>query len=77
MTMNDVAKLANVSSATVSRVINSSGPVSSDTVERVKRAISEIGYVPKPPLSPDRVHGSKPMPMILLEIACRPVLSLL
>lgn len=48
MTINEVAKLANVSSATVSRVINSSGPVSTGTVERVNRAISKIGYVPKP-----------------------------
>jgi len=42
----DVAKLAEVSTATVSRVINNSGNVSPRTVERVKRAMGKLNYSP-------------------------------
>jgi len=46
-TIADVAKLANVSIATVSRVVNASTPVIPDTAERVHAAIRELNYVPK------------------------------
>ncbi|MDK2953971.1 MAG: LacI family transcriptional regulator [Kosmotoga sp.] len=42
----DVAKLAGVSIATASRVINNTGYVSSTVRERVLRAIDELGYQP-------------------------------
>jgi LacI family transcriptional regulator len=45
-TIHDVAKRAGVGSITVSRVINNSGYISSDTRERVQKAIVELGYVP-------------------------------
>ncbi|WP_431802514.1 LacI family DNA-binding transcriptional regulator [Halobacillus andaensis] len=45
-TIRDVAKLAEVSVATVSRVLNSNGYVRSDTKERVAKAISELNYRP-------------------------------
>lgn len=45
-TLSDVAKLAGVSTMTVSRVINSSGYASPDARARVKRAIDELGYMP-------------------------------
>ena len=45
-TISDVAKLAGVSTMTVSRVINNSGYISQRTRERVERAIAELGYVP-------------------------------
>ena len=45
-TIRDVAKLAGVSSITVSRVINNSGYVSKATRERVEKAIKELNYVP-------------------------------
>ena len=44
----EVAKLANVSNATVSRVINGTGTVNPETIKRVRRAMGKIGYVPKP-----------------------------
>lgn len=44
----DVARLANVSSMTVSRVINDSAPVSSRTRERVERAMAQLNYRPNP-----------------------------
>jgi len=45
-TIKDVAKKANVSVATVSRVINNTGYVNSETRKMVEDVISEIGYVP-------------------------------
>lgn len=43
---NDVARLANVSRQTVSRVINNSGSVSEDARRRVLDAIEQLGYYP-------------------------------
>ncbi|KEK26041.1 LacI family DNA-binding transcriptional regulator [Bacillus gaemokensis] len=45
-TIRDVAKLAGVSVATVSRVINEKGYVHEDTVKQVKQAITELKYKP-------------------------------
>lgn len=46
VTLNDVAKLAGVSAITVSRVLNTPAAVSPDTLERVRSAITQSGYVP-------------------------------
>jgi len=45
-TIKDIAKLANVSAATVSRVINDSGYVSAKTRTLVEDAIKKLNYVP-------------------------------
>jgi DNA-binding LacI/PurR family transcriptional regulator len=45
-TVEEVARLASVSTATVSRVVNGSPNVRPDTRESVERAIDELGYVP-------------------------------
>src|SRR4051794_5709622 len=45
-TMNDVARVANVSIATVSHVINGTRFVSAERVERVQTAMQELGYTP-------------------------------
>ncbi len=45
-TIADVARRAGVSTATVSRVINQTAPVGSDTVAQVRRAIAELDYRP-------------------------------
>lgn len=42
----DVAKLAGVSQATVSRVLNNSGKVNAETVEKVNAAIQQLNYRP-------------------------------
>src|ERR1700761_7860352 len=43
-TMNDVAKLAGVSAATVSRVLSKSPYISPETVSRVMSAVEELHY---------------------------------
>lgn len=46
MDIRQVAKQARVSTATVSRVINQSAPVSEKTTERVRRAIEKLNFYP-------------------------------
>jgi DNA-binding LacI/PurR family transcriptional regulator len=46
MDMREIAKIAGVSSATVSRVINGSNLVRPETAERVRQVISETRFVP-------------------------------
>ena len=45
-TLDDVAKAAGVSPATVSRSLNSPGLVSKSTLQRVKSAVDALGYTP-------------------------------
>lgn len=46
ISINDVAKEANVSIATVSNVLNGKGRVSGITERRVRKVIEELGYAP-------------------------------
>jgi LacI family transcriptional regulator len=46
-TISDVARLAGVSIATVSRVLNGSTPVVEQTAERVRAAVEELQFVPR------------------------------
>ena len=46
VTIKDVAREANVSVATVSRVINGSGPVSAETQHRIREVAGRLRYVP-------------------------------
>jgi LacI family transcriptional regulator len=46
VTLHDVARHAGVSPMTVSRVVNGTGPVSSERRERVEHALVELGYMP-------------------------------
>ena len=45
-TISDVARLAGVSISTVSRVVNDTAPVSEEVKQRVRSAISMLGYTP-------------------------------
>lgn len=46
MNIREVARVAKVSTATVSRTINGSNKVTPETKERVQRAIEELGFYP-------------------------------
>ncbi|MBS4024556.1 MAG: LacI family DNA-binding transcriptional regulator [Clostridia bacterium] len=46
--IKEVARKANVSISTISRVVNNSGPVKEDTRQKVIRVIDELEYVPNP-----------------------------
>lgn len=46
ISMREVAKLAGVSSATVSRVINGSNLVTEETAARIRRIIQDLNFVP-------------------------------
>lgn len=48
LTINDIARLANVSKKTISRVINHSPLLKQETREKVLAIIEEVGYVPDP-----------------------------
>src|SRR3954454_25154627 len=49
MSISRVAKLAGVSTATVSRVMNRRSLVSDETVQKVQHAMKRAGYRPAPP----------------------------
>ena len=55
MSITRVAKLAGVSSSTVSRVINNHPRVAPETAESVRKAMEKLGYTPS-----DRRPGPKP-----------------
>ena len=46
MNISEIAKRANVSTATVSRTLNQSGPVKAATARKVWRAVTELNYYP-------------------------------
>jgi LacI family transcriptional regulator len=46
LTINDIARLAGVSKATVSRVLNQNPTVDAELSERVRRIVEEYGFVP-------------------------------
>ncbi|CAI1210037.1 LacI family DNA-binding transcriptional regulator [Serratia quinivorans] len=48
VTLEDVAALAGVSRATVSRVVNGDTNVKSQTREKVEKAVAQLGYTPNP-----------------------------
>lgn len=48
ITINDIARMANVSKKTVSRIINNSPLVREETRARVKAIIAETGFTPDP-----------------------------
>src|SRR5262245_43986797 len=55
MSISDVAKLAGVSSSTVSRVINNHTRVAPETAQKVRKAMQSLGYTPS-----ERRPGPKP-----------------
>lgn len=67
-TIKDVARLAGVSFATVSRVVNDSKPVNDATRQRVLGAIRELNYVPNGLARGLQTRESRTLGVILPEI---------
>ncbi|XID92533.1 LacI family DNA-binding transcriptional regulator [Paenibacillaceae bacterium WGS1546] len=67
-TIKDIARIAKVSPATVSYVLNNTRYVSPDKVERVMKAVEEINYVPNAVARGLRVKVSKTIGLIVTDI---------
>ena len=69
-TIKDVSRIANVSIATVSKVVNGKDEnISSATRERIKRIIEEVGYVPNRIASSLVTKKTKTIGLIIPDIA--------
>lgn len=68
MDIQQVAKRAKVSTATVSRVINGSANVREETMARVRRVISELNYVPNNHARNLRVGSARMFGLIVSDI---------
>lgn len=55
-TLAEVAQAAGVSSATASRVIHGTGPVSNEIRARIESVVIELGYEPRKKVSTDQPH---------------------
>ncbi len=69
VTMKEIARLANVSSATVSRVLNNSGYVSDDVRKRILKIIDETGYIPSEHAKALRTKQSNVIGVILPKLS--------
>ncbi len=67
-TIDDVAKLANVSKATVGRVIGNYGSVSEKTKKKVLEAVAELNYSPNTIAQSLRSHSTKTIAVVLGSI---------
>lgn len=68
-TIYDVAKEANVSIATVSKVINNSGKMRDSTRERVQKAIKDLNYQPNMVASALTGKGTETMGLLVPDIS--------
>ena len=68
-TINDVARRANVSNMTVSRVVTRNGYVSAKTRKRVEAAIEELGYQPNAAAKSMRTKSTQSIGFILPDLA--------
>lgn len=67
-TINDVAKLANVSPMTVSRVINNKGNISEKTRKKVEEAIKELNYIPNAAAQSLTLKKTKLLSLVITDI---------
>jgi LacI family transcriptional regulator len=68
-TINDVARRADVSNMTVSRVVTGNGYVSAKTRKRVEAAIEELGYQPNAAAKSMRTKSTQSIGFILPDLA--------
>ena len=69
VTISDVARLAGVSTATVSHTINNTRYVSGDTKEKVYQAIRQLGYTPDASARSFRTGKKKTIGFIVPDIS--------
>lgn len=70
ITINDIAKMANVSKGTVSRVINNKPEgVSEETRRRILKIIDEVGYVPNSNARSITVSETKTIGLIIPDVS--------
>jgi LacI family transcriptional regulator len=67
-TVKDVAQLAGVSTATVSRVLSNAGGVRRELVRRVHSAARKLGYQPNPAARNLRVRSTRTLGMVFPDI---------
>ena len=68
-TLSDVARLAGVSTMTVSRVINGTGYTSPAAQARVNKAIAELSYMPNVLARQLRLNRTKTLALVVTDIA--------
>ncbi|MBU4465571.1 MAG: LacI family transcriptional regulator [Actinobacteria bacterium] len=68
VSVKDVAAAASVSVGTVSNVLNQPAKVSPETVERVQRAIAELGYVRNDAARQLRAGRSRSIGLVVLDV---------
>ncbi|QHE51818.1 LacI family DNA-binding transcriptional regulator [Pontibacillus sp. HMF3514] len=68
-TINDIAKMANVSRTTVSRALNNSGYVSEDVRKKIMNIVEETGYMPSVSAKSLRTKRSGVIGIILPRIS--------
>ena len=76
-TISDVSRLAQVSTATVSRVLNRPDVVSKETISRVQAAIKEVDYIPNPSARVLAGGKTSTIGLIVPEIGDRTLLPML
>lgn len=67
-TVRDVAQLAGVSVATVSRVLNGTKKVSDSATRQVHEAVAQLGFIPSPTAQNLRLSKTKTLGLVLPEL---------
>jgi LacI family transcriptional regulator len=68
-TIRDVAKLAGVSISTVSLALNGTGPVSSETQQKIWDAARQVGYTPNPLAQSLKIGRSRLIGVVMADIS--------
>ena len=68
-TIRDVARLAGVSVATISRYLNKTAPLSEETAQRVQSAMDELNFVPHPAARSLATHRTNTIGLVMDDIA--------
>lgn len=68
VTISDVARRANVSPATVSRVLNGTSAVAADKADRIRKAVADLKYEPFGPARALRQHRVRVWAVIIADV---------